>query len=863
MRKRVLITAVLIFSIGNLFSVQDRPAGEDRKNVQVVVREEGSPRTRECFNTNWRFRRFGMHPEKPGVVIPEPGGLEMKSLDDGGWRTLDLPHDWGIEGPFRDDLDNSTGLLPWKGIGWYRKHFVIPASDKGKMIFIDFDGAMANAKVWLNGHYVGEWPYGYSSFRLELTPYLKFGEENVIAVRLDTEDFDSRWYPGAGIYRNVWLVKTDPVHIDHWGVYLSTPLIEEKEARVDLRMDIVNQCEETSGVSVQTVIVDPEKRTVATSKRISADIPAAGSHRFLLDVKVANPERWDIENPVLYKAVTNVYVEDKLVDRQETVFGFRTLEFTASDKGFLLNGRRVDIKGVCNHHDLGPLGAAFNTRAAERQLEILKAMGCNAVRTSHNPPAPELLDLCDRMGFLVMDEAFDCWEKGKGKKDYHIHFDAWHYEDLSAMVRRDYNHPSVIMWSIGNEVPDQGNPPLAKRLAKIVHMLDPTRPVTAGCNWGRAGFNGFQEALDVFGYNYNHRSYERFFQDSATKNIPFIASETSSCLSSRGEYFFPVKKGPVNKNLPGKGIFQISSYDQLYPGWGVTPDSQFVMNDMHPRIMGEFVWTGFDYIGEPTPYNRDITNLLNYTDPARRARLRKYLDELGAEEVPSRSSYFGINDLCGFRKDRFYLYQAHWRPDLPMAHILPHWNWPERTGEITPVHVYTSGDEAELFLNGKSLGRKKKGPYQYRFRWDSVIYTPGELRVKVWKDGKEWAEDIVRTTKKASKILLEADRKEIRSDGKDLAFVTVKVVDEEDLLVPRTHDLVKFKIEGPGEIVAVGSGDPTSHEPFIADQHTVFNGKCLVIVRGTGKPGIVRLTARSKGLKQGVTEIITEKTPEN
>jgi beta-galactosidase len=820
----------------------------------AFAQENGIIRSRESFNDNWKFKRFGLHPVKPGKYIEEPEGLESTAYNDNKWRNLNLPHDWGIEGPFRDDLDNSTGLLPWKGIGWYRKHFVVSQSDKGKLIFIDFDGAMANARVWLNGHYIGEWPYGYSSFRLNLTPFINYGGENVISVRLNTEDFDSRWYPGAGIYRNVWLVKTAVVHIDHWGIYLTTPEITEEEALVNLRVNVINQDENVPGVSVQTIIYNSRNEIVAKSKIVSADIPSFEAHKFLLKIKVKNPQLWDINNPMLYEAVTDIYVDEKLLDRQSTDFGFRTIEFTA-DKGFLLNGRRVDIKGVCNHHDLGPLGAAFNTRAAERQLEILKEMGCNSIRTSHNPPAPELLDLCDKMGFLVMDEAFDCWERGKGKKDYHIHFDAWYLEDLTAMIRRDYNHPSVFMWSIGNEVPDQGNPQLAKRLANIVHMEDPTRPVTAGCNRGNAGFNGFEKALDVFGYNYNHRSYEKFFNDPEKKIFPFIASETSSCVSSRGEYFFPVKKGSASRNLPGKGIFQMTSYDQLYPGWGVTPDSQFVMNVTHPRVMGEYVWTGFDYIGEPTPYNRDITNLLNYTDSSRKARLRKYLDELGTEEVPSRSSYFGINDLCGFKKDRFYIYQAHWNSDVPMAHILPHWNWPERIGKNVPVHVYTSGDEAELFLNDKSLGRKKKGPYEFRLRWDSVIYSPGELRVKVWRNGKKWAEDIMKTTKEVAKIKLEVDRKEINADGKDLAFITVNLVDNKNLLVPGSHNLVKFEIEGPGEIVAVGNGDPTCHEPFIADKHSVFNGKCLVIVRSTKTPGVIKLMAKSKGLEGSSIEI--------
>ena len=811
-------------------------------------------RSRENFNQNWQFNRFGVHPEREGKYIDEPTGLESINYNDKKWRKLNLPHDWGIEGPFRNDLENNTGLLPWKGIGWYRKHFIVPESDKGKQLFIDFDGAMANAKVWLNGQYVGEWPYGYTSFRFNLTPYVKFGEENVISVRLDTENLDSRWYPGAGIYRNVWLVKTNPVHIDHWGIYLTTPVITEKEAFVDLQIKINNKDRVSSDVTVQTIILNPKNEKITESKTNSATIPATSSHKFRLNIKVENPQLWDIKNPILYKAITNVYIDGKLVDKQETNFGFRTIEFSAQN-GFVLNGKKLEIKGVCNHHDLGPLGTAFNIRATERQLEILKEMGCNSIRTSHNPPAPELLDICDMMGFLVQVEAFDCWQQGKKPKDYNILFDAWHVEDLTAMIRRDWNHPSVFMWSIGNEVPDQGNPELAKTLANIVRMEDPTRPVTAGCNWDGAGFNGFQEALDVFGYNYNHWSYEKFFNDSANKNLPFIANETSSCLSSRGEYFFPVIDGTANKNLPGKGIFHMTSYDQQYPGWGLTPDKQFKLNEQYPRIMGEYVWTGFDYLGEPTPYNNDITNLLNYSDSSRIANLKKRLEELGTEEIPSRSSYFGINDLCGFKKDRFYIYQAKWRPDFPMAHILPHWNWPERIEKNVPVHVYTSGDEAELFLNGESLGKRKKEQGEYRMRWDNVVYSPGELKVKVWKNGKEWAEDIMKTTKQVAKISLDTDRKEITTDASDLSFVTISLVDENNLLVPRSHNMINFDIEGPGEIIAIGNGDPSCHEPFIADKHSVFNGKCLVIIRSTKTQGTIKLTVKSKGLESSSVEI--------
>lgn len=823
-----------------------------------VSQENSNAFSRVQFNDNWKFERFGQHPEISGIVITEPSGLEHATFDDGNWRTLNLPHDWGIEGPFRNDLVNETGLLPWRGIGWYRKRFVIPENEKTTKIFIDFDGAMANAKVWLNGKLVGEHPYGYTSFRFNLTPYIQFGKENIIAVRLDTEKLGSRWYPGAGIYRNVWLTKTNALHINHWGVYLTTPKITEKVGVIDLQVSLMNSQNIASELQVQTVIYDSENNQVAASKKISATLPAQSLKTVGLEMKVGYPTLWSVEHPYLYKAVTSVYQRNEVIHEESTNFGFRTIDFTA-DRGFLLNGKSVEIKGVCNHHDLGPLGARFNVRAAERQLEILKEMGCNSIRTSHNPPAPELLDLCDKMGFLVQIEAFDVWQTSKKKNDYSIHFDEWHVEDLKATVLRDRNHPSVFMWSIGNEIPDQGNPVLAKRLADMVRMLDHTRPVTAGCNWPVSAYNGFLDALDVFGYNYNHWSYKRFFADSALFHVPFVANETSSCLSSRGEYFFPVVNGPSDDNLPGKGIFHMSSYDMQYPGWGLSPDMQFKLNDQYPRIMGEFVWTGFDYLGEPTPYFKDITALEKMADSAEIKALRKRLDELGADEIPSRSSYFGIMDLCGFKKDRFYIYQAKWRPNYPMAHILPHWNWPERVGENVPVHVYTSGDQAELFLNGKSLGKRVKAQFEYRIRWNNVVYQPGELKVKVWKEGKEWAEDVVITASKAAKIELEIDRGTITADGQDLAFVTVSVLDKNGLFVPTADNMINFEIEGPGEIVAVGSGNPTCHEPFIAHRHSAFNGKCLVVVRGKHETGTITLKANAKRLKSYSVEIETVK----
>ncbi|MEA2069334.1 MAG: glycoside hydrolase family 2 TIM barrel-domain containing protein, partial [Verrucomicrobiota bacterium] len=636
-----------------------------------------------------------------------------------------------------------------------------------------------------------------------LTDHLKVGE-NVLAVRLDNKPKSSRWYPGGGIYRNVRLVKTAQTHVAHWGICVTTPEITTERATVKVLASI-----EGAFDRVEHEIVETGARAVGTNCTLA----------------VVSPKLWDLKMPNLYTLKTSVLKGGDVVDEVETRFGIRSIQYTPD--GFFLNGKRTRMNGVCQHHDLGPLGAAINTRALERQIEILQEMGCNAIRTSHNPPAPELLDLCDRMGMLVQVEAFDCWALGKNKNDYHRWFQEWHERDLTAMVHRDRNHPSVIMWSSGNEVKEQRddkeklNLALSRHLTDTIGREDPVRPVSVGCNNVVAGFNGFAETLDVFGYNYKPQNYAKFRKEKP--DIPLYGAETASCISSRGEYFFPVID---DKGKGCGGDFQVSSYDLFAPPWADKPDVEFAAQDRHPEVMGEFVWTGFDYLGEPTPYNKDKTNLLNFNDPEERKRAAEELERMGG--TPSRSSYFGIMDLCGFKKDRFYIYQARWRPELPMAHILPHWNWPERVGEITPVHVYTSGDEAELFLNGKSLGRKEKGKYQYRLRWDDVVYQPGELKVVAYKNGKKWVEGEMKTTGAASQVSLTADRPSIAADGSDLSFITVQVSDKEGLMVPRSDHLIRFRISGPGEVIAVGSGNPVSHESFQALERKVFNGLCLV-----------------------------------
>lgn len=802
---------------------------------------------------------LGAGTAKPARPAGNPGSdiaCVQSGYDDSAWRAVNLPHDWAIEGPFQQNLPGDTGKLPFATAGWYRKHFMLPASDAGRRLTLEIDGAMSFPLVWLNGEFVGGWVYGYTSFQLDLTSYAKPGADNVLVVRLDNLPESSRWYPGAGLYRNVWLTKTGPIHVAQWGTFVTTPKVSPESALVTVEVRTVNDTADATDVTVNTELfaldaADAKSAApVASGQPVPLHAPSRRECSTAQTLQVLSPRLWSPTSPHRYVAVSTIRRGGELVDRVETPFGIRTIAFDA-DRGLLVNGEVVRIQGVCLHHDLGALGTAINPRAIERQLKILRTIGCNAIRTSHNPPAPELLDACDRMGFLVYDEAFDCWAKGKGRNDYHRFFTDWHEADLRALVRRDRNHPSVFMWSIGNEVVEQWGDDsaeawkLASHLAAIVREEDRTRPVSNANHGGNMGFNGVQLATDVLGYNYRIESYARFRAENPA--IPLYGSETASTISSRGEYFFPVSDNKLDP--AARENFQVSSYCYTAESWASGTEPEWRAADAVPGYAGEFVWSGFDYLGEPQPYSNDATILLNFSDATARESMAKQLAENGRIAVPSRSSYFGIVDLAGLPKDLYYLYQSRWRPDFPMAHILPHWTWPDRVGQITPVHVFTSGDEAELFLNGRSLGRKKKAPGEYRLRWDDVRYTPGELKVVAYKNGQHWAEDVMKTAGAPAKIALTADRATFHADGTDLVYVTVDIIDAAGVLAPRASNLVHFSLEGPGEIIATDNGNPISFESFQAPQRKAFNGRAIVIIRSrAGHAGALVLHAESDGL---------------
>lgn len=787
----------------------------------------------ESFNQAWLFQKG------------EQTGADKRGFDDSEWRALDLPHDWAIEGPFDVKYNARAGGLPFHGIGWYRKHFVIPAEKEGKRVKILFDGAMSLAKVWLNGSYIGERPYGYTGFYFDITDLVNIGGENVIAVELRPEDLSSRWYPGAGIYRNTWIEYNNPVHLAQWGTYITTPEIDENRAMVQAEVTLENHLSAPVHAVLETKILDSEGKMVSSAKK-KVELSQGPDLTFIQTMEVGTPRLWDLHSPELYKAVTTIAVDGVVSDRYETPFGIRTIEFSASE-GFKLNGRYMKLQGVCLHHDQGPLGSAVNRRATERQLEIMKSMGVNAVRTSHNPPSPELLEYCDKLGLLVQDESFDCWQMAKIPNGYNKYFDEWFEDDLRDMIRRDRNHPSVFMWSIGNEILEQGNKEkgwiMANMLSEICHDEDPTRPTTAGFNYYPAAVdNKLAMHIDVVGLNYKPTKYVELLEKYPDMIV--YGAETSSCVSSRGVYHLPIEKYNTHESL------QVTSYDLIGPPWAYPPDIEFMEQDKYPNVLGEFIWTGFDYLGEPTPYGgRD-----NSTDGYWNA------------DWPARSSYFGAVDLCGLPKDRYYLYQSQWTEEA-MVHLLPHWNWEEMKGEEIPVFGYTNCEEAELFLNGKSLGKKVKGvdkPYHpvdftvwdgsdfytpYRLKWD-VPYEAGELRIVAYKQGKAVSEKTIQTAGKPAQIRLVPDRTSITADGHDLSYVTVEILDRKGNLCPMADNLVEFEVSGAGSLKAVGNGNAATTDSFQASQRKAFSGKCMAIIQSSKQnPGSIEVKAISKGLK--------------
>lgn len=773
----------------------------------------------------------------------EVSNAEMPAFNDAKWETVDIPHDWAIFGPFdkNNDLQNvavtqnfetqaslktgRTGGLPYVGIGWYRTTF---HSTPGKQTTLIFDGAMSEARVFVNGKEACFWPCGYNSFYCDVTSLVnEDGKNNTLAVRLENRPQSSRWYPGAGLYRNVHVVTTEKIHVPVWGTQITTPYVKDEYASVCLRTTILNAGK--TELTVVTDIMDADGQVVST--KTNKGVINHGQP-FTQNFIVERPKLWSPETPVLYKAVSKIYSGDTLLDTYSTRFGIRTIEYIA-DKGFYLNGKRRKFQGVCNHHDLGPLGAAINVAALRHQLTLLKEMGCDAIRTSHNMPAPELVELCDEMGFMMMLEPFDEWDIAKCDNGYHRFFNEWAEKDMVNMLRQYRNNPCVVMWSIGNEVPTQWSPEgykVAKFLQDICHREDPTRPVTCGMDQVKSVLaNGFAAMLDIPGLNYRAHLYDEAYE-RLPQNI-ILGSETSSTVSSRGVYKFPVerKAGAMYDD------HQSSSYDLEYCNWSNIPDIDFARAEDHEWTIGQFVWTGFDYLGEPSPYDTNAW--------------------------PNHSSMFGIIDLASIPKDRYYLYRSVWNKEAETLHILPHWNWEGREGEKTPVFVYTNYPSAELFINGKSYGRQtkhKNGTVENRYRlmWHDAVYQPGEVRVVAYDEqGNPVAEKTVRTAGKPHHIELVTDRSSLQADGKDLAYVTLRIVDKDGNLCPNDGRLVSFKVKGAGKYRASANGDPTCLDLFHKPEMHAFGGMLTVIVQSGEKTSEIELQATAKGIKTGTIRI--------
>ena len=808
----------------------------------------GQGRTERLLEKGWRFTRSD-HPSFKEV-----------SCVDTDWQPVTVPHDWAIYGPFSAQNDKQevaiaqdgqtealehagrTGGLPFVGVGWYRTVFEVPEFTEGKRATILFDGAMSHARVYLNGQEVGYWPYGYNSFYFDITRYLHAGQPNTLAVRLENLPESSRWYPGAGLYRNVHLIVTEAAHIPVWGTYVTTPEVSREAAKVSFRTQVaLPKGADKAKYTLKTRLLNPNgQQLIELSESL-----AGKADEVAQECTVRKPTLWSPDLPALYKAESRLYEGDKLRDTYTTTFGIRSIE-VIPDKGFFLNGERTVFKGVCNHHDLGPLGAAVNSAAIRHQISMLKDMGCNAIRTSHNMPAPELVQACDEMGVMLMAESFDEWNKPKCANGYNLLFDEWAERDLVNLVRHYRNNPSVVFWCIGNEVPNQSDKEgylIAKRLQDICHREDPTRPVTQGMdNPDAVVANGFAAVLDVAGFNYRPHLYVRNYLVLPQKLI--LGSETASTVSSRGVYKFPVER----KAMAVYDDHQSSGYDVEHCNWSNLPEDDFMQHEDLPYCIGEFVWTGFDYLGEPTPY---------YTN------------------WPSHSSLFGIIDLASIPKDRYYLYRSHWNKEEKTLHILPHWTWPDRKGKVTPIFVYTSYPSAELFINGKSQGKRTKElgvtlegsdsraaqqgferQKRYRLMWMDTKYEPGTVKVVAYDEQGNVAETKeIRTAGKPHHIELKADRTHLTADGKDLAYINVRIVDKNGNLCPDETREVRFRVTGAGSYRAAANGNPISLESFQLNKMKLFSGQLTAIVQTAEEAGAILFEAQADGVKSALLQL--------
>lgn len=797
----------------------------------VIFQVDAQQRISFNLQTNWRFLKGSNN------------AAHQKDFDDSKWQAVSIPHDWAISGPFIPEGDGNTGKLPWKGEGWYRYPLEIPKSFAGKRIYLLFDGVMAFPQVYVNGVLAGSWDYGYNSFYFDITDHLHSNQRNVLAVHVDTRQHDSRWYPGAGIYRKVQLIAVDPVHIDIWGVQITTPVVKPNYADVNVIAKVVNQSVTIfDEITVAYTILSPMGKELAT-KEVKAKLSGQSSRDFETTFQLTDPQRWDIGQGVLYSMRTIVKRGQVALDTTFTSFGIRSMRFDA-DHGFYLNDRRVQLKGVNLHHDHGPLGAAFYPRAMERQLELLKSMGCNAVRTSHNVAAPELLDMCDSMGILVFDEIFDKYDQKADIVDT-TDFEDFARRNISNFVRRDRNHPSVFLWSVGNEIGDvqwnkHGGFAKLNTMINEVLRCDRTRPTTLVCDSRNSASLRHFDYYDVHSWNYGRR-YDLARQLEPNKAV--IISESASTVSTRGFYELPLpdKKTDFTKSL------QVSSYDLNAPDWAEIADDDFMWQQDEPYVAGEFVWTGFDYLGEPTPYDNQSVKKLGMTD-----------------REASVSSYFGIFDLVGIPKDRYYLYKSYWKPEEATVHILPHWNWSGMEGKNIPVFVYTNGDCAELFLNGQSLGKQCKIPgsatstERFRLMWTDVTYKAGELKAVSYKEGEKIGESVLKTAGEPFALKLTTDRQVIHSGGMDLAYITIEALDENGNPCPLADDLVELTIEGKGTIAGVGNGNPQSIQPFQSNQISLFYGKAMLVLRSAPDKGSIQVTASSRKLNKAMTTISVE-----